>query len=83
MLRVVGCNRSGHQGLNGYLLRPWTAWLGIGGRCRRYTHLLAEHLSEADDDGARMARQLTKHRAHLLPYLSVKGLAATNNDAER
>lgn len=49
----------------------------------RLDALIAEHLSEADDDGARMARHLRKHRAHLLPFLYVDGLAATNNEAER
>ena len=50
---------------------------------QRMDALIAEHLSEADDDGARMARHLAKRRAHLLPFLYVAGLAATNNEAER
>jgi hypothetical protein len=50
---------------------------------QRLDTLIAEHLSEADDDGARMARHLNKHRMHLLPFLHVAGLAATNNEAER
>jgi hypothetical protein len=49
----------------------------------RLDAVIAAHLSEDDDDGARMARHLTKHRAHLLPFLYVDGLAATNNEAER
>jgi hypothetical protein len=50
---------------------------------QRLDGLIAEHLSDADDDGARMARHLTKHRAALLPFLYLDGLEPTNNQAER
>jgi transposase len=50
---------------------------------RRLDALIAEHVSDADDDGARTARHLRKHRDHLLGFLYVPGLQPTNNDAER
>ena len=50
---------------------------------RRLDRLIADHHSDADDDAARMARHLAKHRAHLLPFLYVTGLQPTNNEAER
>lgn len=49
----------------------------------RLDSLIATHLSDADDDGARMARHLTKHRGQLLPFLYDPRLEATNNRAER
>lgn len=50
---------------------------------QRLDTLIAEHLSAADDDGARMARHLTKHRAALFPFLYADGIEPTNNAAER
>jgi transposase len=50
---------------------------------QRLDEVIAAHFSSADDDGARMARHLTKHRQHLLSFLYVEGLEPTNNDAER
>lgn len=49
----------------------------------RLDALLAEHLGDADDDAARMARHLTKHREALLPFLYEEGIEPTNNPAER
>jgi transposase len=36
-----------------------------------------------DRDNVRMAKRLRKHRPHLLRFLYVDGLEATNNQAER
>ncbi len=49
----------------------------------RLDALLVEHISDADDDAARMARHLTKHRAALLPFLYHDGIEPTNNSAEQ
>jgi len=49
----------------------------------RLDALLTEHISDADDDAARMARHLTKHRAALLPFLYHDGIEPTNNPAEQ
>ena len=49
----------------------------------RLDAVIAAYLSEADDDGARMARHLAKHRENLLRFLHIEGLEATNNRAER
>lgn len=49
----------------------------------RLDQLVAEHISDADDDGARMARHLTKHRDHLLRFLYHEGIDPTNNVGER
>jgi len=50
---------------------------------QRLDAIVAAYATDADDDGARMARHLAKHRQHLLPFLYVDGLEATNNQAER
>jgi len=50
---------------------------------RRLDQLVAAHLSDADDDGARMARHLSKHRDHLLRFLYHAGIEPTNNTGER
>ena len=49
----------------------------------RLDALLVEHISDANDDAARMARHLTKHRAALLPFLYHDGIEPTNNSAEQ
>jgi hypothetical protein len=49
----------------------------------RLDKLIADYPIDGDDDGARMVRHLTKHRAHLLRFLYVTGVEPTNNDAER
>lgn len=49
----------------------------------RLDEVIAEHFSDADDDGARLARHLNKHRGHLLRFLYQAGVEPTNNAAER
>jgi transposase len=45
--------------------------------------LIAPQRRLSDRDNARFARRLRKHRSHLLRFLYVDGLEATNNQAER
>jgi transposase len=45
--------------------------------------LLSKHRNLKDRDNLRFARRLRKHRPHLLRFLYVDGLDATNNLAER
>ena len=45
--------------------------------------LISEHRNLKDRDNLRFARRLRKHRPHLLRFLYVDGLDATNNLAER
>lgn len=49
----------------------------------RLDALIAERRRFTDPDNARFAQRLRKHRKHLLRFLYVDGLAATNNQAER
>lgn len=46
-------------------------------------HLIAPQRRFTDRDNARFAKRLRKHRPHLLRFLYVDGLEATNNQAER
>jgi transposase len=45
--------------------------------------LISQHRNLKDRDNLRFARRLRKHRPHLLRFLYVDGLDATNNQAER
>jgi hypothetical protein len=45
--------------------------------------LIATRRQLTDPDNARFAKRLRKHREHLLRFLYVDGLDATNNQAER
>jgi len=45
--------------------------------------LISRQRQLKDLDNLRFARRLRKHRPHLLPFLYVEGLDATNNHAER
>jgi hypothetical protein len=45
--------------------------------------LISKHRNLKDPDNLRFARRLRKHRPHLLRFLYVDGLDATNNLAER
>ena len=45
--------------------------------------LIAERRQLTEADNARLAKRLRKHREHLLRFLYVDGLDATNNQAER
>jgi transposase len=45
--------------------------------------LISKHRNLKDRDNLRFARRLRKHRSHLLRFLYVDGLDATNNLAER
>ncbi|MBI3682903.1 MAG: IS66 family transposase [Acidobacteria bacterium] len=49
----------------------------------RLDALIATTRQLTDPDNARFARRLRKHRQHLLRFLYVDGLDATNNQAER
>lgn len=49
----------------------------------RLDQLIAPQRRLTDKDNARFARRLRKHRPHLLRFLYVNGLDATNNQAER
>jgi len=49
----------------------------------RLDRLIDPHRQLTDADNARFAKRLRKHRAHLLRFLYVVGLDATNNQAER
>jgi hypothetical protein len=49
----------------------------------RLDALIDERRRFTDPDNARFAKRLRKHRAHLLRFLYVDGLDATNNQAER
>jgi hypothetical protein len=49
----------------------------------RLDALTAERRQFTDPDHARLAKRLHKHRAHLLRFLHMEGLDATNNQAER
>lgn len=49
----------------------------------RLDALIAPKRQFTDPDNARFARRLRKHRPHLLRFLYVDGLEATNNRAER
>ena len=49
----------------------------------RLDQLCHEHRRFTDPDNARFARRLRKHREHLLRFLYVDELDATNNQAER
>lgn len=46
-------------------------------------HLIDERRRLTDPDNKRMAKRLRKHRAHLLRFLYIEGVDATNNQAER
>jgi transposase len=45
--------------------------------------LISAHRRLTDPENVRFAKRLRKHRPHLLRFLYVKGLDATNNQAER
>jgi hypothetical protein len=49
----------------------------------RLDTLIAQRRRFTDPDNARFAQRLRKHREHLLRFLYVDGLDATNNQAER
>ena len=49
----------------------------------RLDHLIHKRRRFTDPDNARFAKRLRKHREHLLRFLYVDGLDATNNQAER
>ena len=49
----------------------------------RLDQLIAPQRRLTDKDNARFAKRLRKHRPHLLRFLYVDGLDATNNQAER
>jgi hypothetical protein len=49
----------------------------------RLDTLIADRRHFTDPDNARFAKRLRKHRPHLLRFLYVDGLDATNNQAER
>ena len=49
----------------------------------RLDQLIHEHRQFTDPDNARFAKRLRKHREHLLRFLYVDELDATNNQAER
>lgn len=49
----------------------------------RLDSLIASRRRFSDPDNARFAKRLRKHRPHLLRFLYVDGLEATNNQAER
>ncbi len=49
----------------------------------RLDALIAERRRFTDPENARFAKRLRKHRPHLLRFLYVDGLEATNNQAER
>jgi len=53
---------------------------GLEGRLDALIH---ERRRFTDPDNARFAKRLRKHRPHLLRFLYVDGLDATNNQAER
>jgi transposase/uncharacterized coiled-coil protein SlyX len=50
---------------------------------QRLDKLIHERRCFTDPDNARFAKRLRKHREHLLRFLYVDGLDATNNQAER
>ena len=50
---------------------------------QRLDRLIAEQRRFTDPDNKRFAKRLRKHRPHLLRFLYVDGLDATNNQAER
>ncbi len=50
---------------------------------KRLDQLSHEHRRFTDPDNARLAKRLRKHREHLLRFLYVDELDATNNQAER
>lgn len=49
----------------------------------RAPHRCDENRRMTDPDNLRFAKRLRKHRSHLLRFLYVEGLDATNNQAER
>ena len=50
---------------------------------RRLSSLIDERRKLSDPDNKRLAKRLRKHREHLLRFLYVEGVEATNNRAER
>lgn len=60
-------------------LDPFTFAQRAQGLERQLDQLIAPHRRLTDPDNARFAKRLRKHRPHLLRFLYVDGLEATNN----
>jgi predicted nucleic acid-binding Zn-ribbon protein len=64
-------------------LDPFTFFQRLQTLESRLDVLIAPQRRLSDRDNARFAKRLRKHRPHLLRFLYVDGLEATNNQAER